>query len=177
MPRKRGGMPRLSHVERIQNTKQTREIAMFRSFALAAATALGLASTASAQFGLNVVVGGARPAPVVVAPAPVFVQRPVVVQRPVFVPSPVIVQRHYHVEYRLPWRERVFHCPIEAGQFERHQELSGYEAHTIRHGLHYDVRYRPRGWQHYRTVGSDFAAHQLERQLELRGMQARVVHH
>jgi hypothetical protein len=156
----------------VSKTKQTREIAMFRSFALAAATALGLASTASAQFGVSVVLGGVRrPAPIVVAPAPV------VVHRPVFVPSPVIVQRHYHVEYRLPWQERVFHCPIEARQFERYQELNGYEAHTVRHGFHYDVRYRPRGWQHYRTVGSHHAAHHLERQLEFRGMQARVVHH
>jgi hypothetical protein len=140
---------------------------MFRNFALAAATALGLASTASAQFGVSVVLPVPRPAPLV----------PVVVHRPVFVPSPVIVHRHYHVEYRLPWQERVFACPIEARQFERFQELNGYEARTVRHGLHYDVRYRPRGWQHYRTVGSDFVAHQLERQLEVRGLQARVVHH
>jgi hypothetical protein len=143
----------------------------FRSFALAAATALGLASTASAQFGVSVVVPVHRPVPVVPVVAPV------VVQRPVFVPSPVVVQRHYHVEYRSPWQERVFHCPIEARRFERLQELNGYEAYTVAHGLHYDVRYRPRGWQHYRTVGSDHVAHLLERQLELRGLQARVVHH
>ena len=137
---------------------------MFRNFALAAVTALGLASTASAQFGVNVVLPAPRPAPMIV-------------QRPVFVPGPIVAHHHYHVEYRLPWQERSFTSPFEARQFERFQELNGYEAHTEQHGFHYDVHFRPRGWQRYRTVGSDFLAHQLERQLELRGMQARVVHH
>lgn len=134
--------------------KHERGIAVFRNLALAAVAALGLASTASAQFAIL-----PRSTPgVVIAPRPIVIQ-------------------HYHVQYRLPWQERVFTCPIEAGAFERRQEALGYRAYTTGHGLHFHVRYRLPGWQPYRTVNSDLVAHQLERQLELRGLDARVVHH
>jgi hypothetical protein len=131
---------------------------MFRLFALTALAALGISSTASAQF---VYLPRVTPA-VVVAPRPYVVHHNV---------------HHYHVQYRSPWEEHVFTCPIEARAFERRQELLGYQAHTSGHGPHFHVRYRLPGWQPYRTVGSDFHAHQLERQLELRGLNARVVHH
>jgi hypothetical protein len=131
---------------------------MFRLFALTALTGLGISSTASAQF-----VYLPRPRPAVV-----ITHRPVV---------PVVIHHDYHVQYRLPWQERIFTCPIEARAFERRQELHGYQAYTTGHGVHYHVRYRVPGWQPYRTVFSDFQAHQLERRLELQGLDARVVHH
>jgi hypothetical protein len=131
---------------------------MFRTFALTAVTVLGLASSASAQVRVSLAVGA--PAPVVVAP------------RPVFVP-----QDHYHVQYRPSWQERTFTCPIEAGAFERHQERLGYQAYTSGHGLHWHVHYRLPGWRPYRTVHTHYAAHQLERHLERQGLEARVVHH
>lgn len=126
---------------------------MFRMFTLSALTALGISATASAQ-----VTFLPRTGPSYVRPGPITVH-------------------HYHVQYRLPWEERIFANPYEAQAFERRQELWGYQANTTRHGGHYHVRYRLPGWETYRTVGNDFVAHELERQLELRGYEARVVHH
>jgi len=130
---------------------------MYRKLALAAALALGMTSTASAQVRIGVGIG-----PVVLPSA-----------RPVLI-APV---HHYHVQVREPWQERGFHCPIEARAFERYQERLGYQAYTVGHGYHYDVRYRIPGWRTYRTVHSDYLAHQLEHQLEHQGYEARVVHH
>lgn len=131
---------------------------MFRQLALTAAAALGLASTASAQ--VHVVLTAPGPAPVVVTPRPVL----------------VVPQNHYHVQYRLPWQERIFLTPYEARAFELRQQALGYTAYTVCHGHDWHVRYRLPGWQTYRTVHSDFLAHRLERHLELQGFDARVVH-
>ena len=92
--------------------------------------------------------------------------------------SPYHQQRHYHVQYRtLYWQERSFHDRFEAGEFARYKESQGYEVDLHRHGYHFDVLFRMPQWQTYRTVNSHGAAHELERMLEYRGFQTRVVHH
>jgi hypothetical protein len=85
---------------------------------------------------------------------------------------------HYHVQYRMPeWRERDFISHRAAHEFADDMQRDGYVAFVEHHGRHYHVRYRMMGWRTYRTVESDRAAHGLERMLERRGYQARVVHH
>jgi hypothetical protein len=86
--------------------------------------------------------------------------------------------RHYHVQYRSPyWQERSFQDGFEAREFARYKESQGYEVDLRRHGFHIDVRFRMAHWQSYRTVNSHAAAHELERMLEYRGFQARIIHH
>ncbi|MCI0380873.1 MAG: hypothetical protein L0215_25095 [Gemmataceae bacterium] len=97
---------------------------------------------------------------------------------PVVVPNHYPHHRHYHVQYRLPgWQEETFYSLYEAVNFERYVESLGFQADIVRHGFHFDVRFRMNGWQTYRTVNSDGYAHHLEHWLESLGYQARVVHH
>lgn len=85
---------------------------------------------------------------------------------------------HYHVQYRLStWGEKTFHNYFEARIFQQAQASRGYETSLVSHGLHWDVRYRLPQWRTYRTVDSHHQAHSLERFLEHRGYQVRLVHH
>jgi hypothetical protein len=87
--------------------------------------------------------------------------------------------RHYHVQYRVVrWEERVFDSRFAAERFADRLRFEGYLVTIERHRDHYHVRFRTGGdWRTYRTVFSHREAHDLERYLESRGYEARVIHH
>lgn len=142
---------------------------MFRNFAYAAIATLGLAAgagTADAQFKVNIGIG-----------APIVAASPVVPVTPIQA-APFHAHKHYHVQYRqLVWKERIFDSPFEARHFADFKDSEGFETILVRHGYHWHVRYRLLGWRTFRTVSSHAYAHELERLLEFRGFDARVIHH
>jgi hypothetical protein len=93
-------------------------------------------------------------------------------------PSYLIPVQTYTVQFRsLAWNERIFHNPVDAREFELLKRAEGFETTIVRHGYHTHVSYRLPYWQSYRTVSSHHFAHELARNLEYRGFEARVIHY
>lgn len=96
-------------------------------------------------------------------------------------PAPIVRRRHHdhvHVQYRLPyWREQVFGNPFVARNFEQERISKGFEVSTMCVGGEHIVRYRMIGWNTYQTADCFDEARDMERYLESRGYQVRLIPH
>lgn len=91
--------------------------------------------------------------------------------------APFHSHRPMDVQYRSPfWKEQVFTCPIEANAFERERLSKGFEVRRILYGNLIHVGFRMPYWTTFQTVDGHHHAHDVERFLESRGYEARVLH-
>ncbi|MCS7046001.1 MAG: hypothetical protein NZO58_06570 [Gemmataceae bacterium] len=91
------------------------------------------------------------------------------------IPAP-IWNRVYLVQVRTwTWSERTFANDRDAVRFAQAMRSQGRAAYVQRHAWHTRVRFQVPAWQTYQVTYNHFQAHQLERWLEWRGFDARVI--